>query len=167
MQVEDCPALASCDRYKNGLRGQIMRVLSVAAGVTILAIAGVALMNTTMMGLGTNARIVVGKVVYAANCASCHGAKLEGQPDWQSPGEDGRLPAPPHNEAGHTWHHSDEQLLAIIRLGTAAVVGGDYQSNMPGFAEVLTDTEGEAVLDYIKSTWPKPEADYQRQISGG
>lgn len=142
-----------------------MRALWIAAGTAILATAGVALMNTNMMGLGANARIALGKAVYAANCASCHGAALEGQSDWQSPGADGRLPAPPHNEAGHTWHHSDEQLLSIIRRGTAAVVGGDYQSNMPGFAEVLSDAESVAVLDYIKSTWPKREADYQRQIS--
>jgi hypothetical protein len=38
---------------------------------------------------------------------------------------------------------------------------------MPGFAEILTDAESEAVLGYIKSIWPKREADYQRQISGG
>ena len=64
-----------------------------------------------------------GRQVYAANCAACHGAQLEGQPDWQSPAANGRLPAPPHDETGHSWHHSDALLLSIIALGTAAVVG--------------------------------------------
>ncbi|ODT16706.1 MAG: cytochrome C [Kaistia sp. SCN 65-12] len=117
--------------------------------------------------LASAERVALGKTVYGASCASCHGAKLEGQPDWRKRRADGRLPAPPHDASGHTWHHSDAQLLAIIRLGTAAVVGDGYQSDMPGFADVLTEAESAAVLDYIKSTWPQREAEYQRQVSGG
>lgn len=34
----------------------------------------------------TNGSLVgQGKLVYAAECASCHGTKLEGQPDWKAP----------------------------------------------------------------------------------
>ena len=51
-----------------------------------------------------------GQALYADSCAACHGANLEGQPDWRVPGADGILPAPPHDETGHTWHH-DNQLL--------------------------------------------------------
>ena len=29
--------------------------------------------------------IQIGRELYAANCASCHGANLEGQPDWKTP----------------------------------------------------------------------------------
>ena len=111
--------------------------------------------------------IALGQRLYVDNCASCHGADLEGQPDWQTPLASGRYPAPPHDETGHTWHHSDRQLLAIITDGTAAVVGGGYESDMPSFREALTSAEIEAVLDYIKSTWPQREADYQRRISNG
>ncbi len=110
-------------------------------------------------------RIVVGQRVYATNCAACHGARLEGQPDWQSPAANGRLPAPPHDETGHTWHHSDEKLLAIIALGTAAVVRGGYESDMPGFADTLSADDIDAVLAFIKSTWPQRESDYQRRLS--
>ncbi|MCW5719495.1 MAG: cytochrome c, partial [Bauldia sp.] len=53
-----------------------------------------------------------GQTLYLANCASCHGVDLEGQPNWQTPLADGRFPAPPHDETGHTWHHSDAQLFA-------------------------------------------------------
>lgn len=144
-----------------------MRMLWVAAGAILLIVTGAAVIGTVQEKKGTAERIALGGDLYVANCASCHGVNLEGQPDWRSPGPDGRLPAPPHDETGHTWHHSDKQLLAIIRHGTAALVGGNYQSNMPGFTEILTDAESEAVLDYIKSTWPTREADYQRKISGG
>ncbi|OYR08598.1 hypothetical protein CEV33_3140 [Brucella grignonensis] len=47
------------------------------------------------------------------------------------------------------------------------MVGGGYESDMPSFREALTSAEIEAVLDYIKSTWPQREADYQRRISNG
>jgi len=106
-----------------------------------------------------------GRQVYTAQCASCHGADLEGQPDWKSPLPSGRLPAPPHDESGHTWHHADELLFRIVKEGTAAVVGGNYESDMPGFADVLTDAEIQSVLAFIKSTWPKRELGYQEEVS--
>ena len=60
-----------------------------------------------------NASVVAqGKEIYAANCASCHGDNLEGQPNWRSPDADGYLPAPPHDKSGHTWHHPDAMLFA-------------------------------------------------------
>ncbi len=106
-----------------------------------------------------------GAALYAGHCASCHGAQLEGQPDWRERGPDGRLPAPPHDASGHTWHHPDALLERIVRDGTAAVVGGGYQSDMPGFGDVLSDAEIRAVLDYIKSTWPERERLHQKAIS--
>jgi mono/diheme cytochrome c family protein len=104
-----------------------------------------------------------GAALYQQNCASCHGAELQGQPDWRSPGPDGRLPAPPHDATGHTWHHGDDILFRITRDGTAAVVGGGYESDMPGFGDSLRDPEIRAILDYIKSTWPERERAYQRE----
>lgn len=103
----------------------------------------------------TDARVVAeGRALYADHCAACHGADLEGQPDWRLPDAQGLLPAPPHDETGHTWHHPDPLLFAITKYGTEAVVGGTYRSNMQGFGEVLGDDEIIAVLAYIKSTWP-------------
>ena len=63
-----------------------------------------------------------GTVVYAQHCASCHGAKLEGQPDWRKRLPNGRLPAPPHDTTGHTWHHSDKQLFGMTKNGTSGLV---------------------------------------------
>jgi mono/diheme cytochrome c family protein len=106
-----------------------------------------------------------GAAIYAEACASCHGAKLEGQPDWRSPGPDGRLPAPPHDETGHTWHHPDQILMEIMAKGTAAVVGRGYESNMPGFTGVYTEAEMKDVLAWIKSQWPKRERAYQAEVA--
>ena len=57
--------------------------------------------------LADQGRIVQGKTVYTANCAACHGANLEGQANWRERLDNGRLPAPPHDKTGHTWHHPD------------------------------------------------------------
>jgi mono/diheme cytochrome c family protein len=107
-------------------------------------------------------RIKVGAAVYAQQCASCHGAKLEGQPNWQTPLPNGRMPAPPHNAEGHTWHHSDGEFFTLVKKGMAALVPG-YQSDMPPFEGRLSDEEIDAVLRYIKSTWPTREREYQEQ----
>ena len=85
---------------------------------------------------------------------SCHGAKLEGQPNWQTRLPNDRLPAPPHDKTGHTWHHNDALLFKITKLGTKALAGDDYETDMRGFSGELSDKEIIAVLSYIKSTWP-------------
>ena len=105
-----------------------------------------------------------GRSLYETNCASCHGAQLEGQPDWMSRLPNGRLPAPPHDETGHTWHHSDGQLFRIVKESLAAIAPG-YETDMPAFADRMTDDEIRAVIDFIKSTWPDRERDYQRSRS--
>jgi len=102
-----------------------------------------------------------GQALYKEYCASCHGANLEGQPNWMERLPSGRLPAPPHDETGHTWHHSDEQLLRIVRDGLAAIAPG-YETDMPAFGGVLSDQEIAAILDYIKQTWPAREREAQR-----
>ena len=112
----------------------------------------------------TAAELALGQEVYAANCASCHGANLEGQPDWRRRNENGRMPAPPHDASGHTWHHADRQLFTITKLGVSAVVPG-YESDMPAFEDILSDDEIAAVLAFIKSTWPERERDNQARTT--
>lgn len=94
-----------------------------------------------------------GKRLYAEACASCHGANLEGQPNWQKRLPSGRLPAPPHDASGHTWHHPDIDLFRITKLGPAAYPPG-YETDMPAFGAQLGDADIAAILAYIKSTWP-------------
>ncbi|MCG6112397.1 MAG: cytochrome c [Paracoccus sp.] len=108
--------------------------------------------------------IALGHEIYAANCAACHGPDLEGQPDWKRRLENGRMPAPPHDATGHTWHHADSQLFTITKSGVDAVVEG-YQSDMPAFEGTLTDDEIRAVLSYIKSTWPDRQRAFQADVT--
>ena len=111
-----------------------------------------------------SAQVMAGRDLYSVHCASCHGADLQGQPDWQTRLPNGRLPAPPHDASGHTWHHSDDQLFTIIQKGVSAIVPG-YESDMPAFEGVLTDDQIRAILDFIKSTWPERERKFQAQRS--
>ncbi|MGX1308200.1 mono/diheme cytochrome c family protein [Amorphus suaedae] len=106
-----------------------------------------------------------GERIYAEACASCHGADLAGQANWRQPGPNGRYPAPPHDETGHTWHHSDALLFRLVKEGTAAVVGDGYQSDMPGFGDTYSDDEIRDVLAYIKSQWPEEQRAVQAEIT--
>jgi mono/diheme cytochrome c family protein len=101
------------------------------------------------------AQLALGRTLYDENCAACHGTELEGQANWRQRKPDGLLPAPPHDQSGHTWHHPDGQLFEITKRGTAALVGSDYRTAMGPFGAVLSDDEIRAVLDYIKSRWPE------------
>ena len=104
------------------------------------------------------AKVALGEAIYAQQCASCHGAKLEGQPDWRKRLANGRMPAPPHDESGHTWHHPDRVLFGITKNGLVPPYAPkDYVSDMPAFGDKLSDEDIWAVLAYIKSHWKSPE----------
>lgn len=96
----------------------------------------------------------LGKIIYQAECAACHGADLQGEPNWQQRKPDGKLPAPPHDATGHTWHHAERHLFEITKYGLQKFAGANYQTDMPAYGTKLTDAEIIAVLSYIKSTWP-------------
>jgi len=112
----------------------------------------------------TQEALGLGQEFYAARCASCHGADLEGQPDWKRRLDTGRMPAPPHDQSGHTWHHADRALFQITKGGVGAIVPG-YESDMPAFEGVLNDAEIAAVLAWIKSTWPERQRGFQAEVT--
>ncbi len=95
----------------------------------------------------------LGQSVYQNNCASCHGTNLEGQRNWRRRDKDGYLPAPPHDDSGHTWHHSDILLFEITKFGVGKIAGSEYKTRMPAYEKRLSDAEIIAVLSYIKSRW--------------
>ena len=100
------------------------------------------------------AAVDLGKTIYAENCASCHGVVLEGQANWRQRDAEGYLPAPPHDERGHTWHHPDSYLFLMTKYGIEEIIGKSYPNNMPAYEDKLVDGDIIAVLSYIKSTWP-------------
>lgn len=111
------------------------------------------------------AKRAVGLEVYRIHCAACHGTRLEGQPDWHSRRADGRLPAPPHDASGPSWYRSDDELMMLVRNGMVPPLYPEgYQSDMPGFAGILSDDEIRAVLAWIQSTWPEELVEVRRGI---
>ena len=111
-------------------------------------------------------QVALGKPIYERHCASCHGAKLEGQANWREKMPNGRMPAPPHDETGHTWHHPDAVLFGITKDGLVPgrYAPPGYQSDMPAYRGILSDDEIWAVLSYIKSIWPTKVRVAQREI---
>lgn len=147
-----------------------IRRLSYIAGffilAAILAAAGL-LVYTSFERQRHESDTSVGAAIYAENCASCHGADLKGEADWQSHNPDGTLPAPPHDEDGHTWHHSDRLLVNYIKLGGARAMEQEgligFKSGMPAYEDILSGAEIGAVLDFIKSRWPEEVQKIQQE----
>lgn len=148
-----------------GMRRRLHWLLG-TAGAVVLAAGGLALLRDPPgIDPRDEARVAAGKRVYDAQCASCHGAQLEGQANWRERVPNGRLPAPPHNAEGHTWHHPDEELFGLVKEGLepGKYAPPGYESDMPAFGGKLSDEEIRSVLAYIKSTWPQEQLAYQLQ----
>lgn len=111
--------------------------------------------------------VMQGKAIYANNCAACHGQALQGQPNWRERMSNGRLPAPPHDKSGHTWHHPDAMLVDMVKNGLVPgkTAPPGYVSDMPAYRDILSDQEIIAVLTYIKSTWPPKVLEAQKEVT--
>ena len=103
-------------------------------------------------GSSSDDRTEVGRTVYERDCTICHGEVRTG--------EGGLANAPVHGPLGHTWHHPDGQLKELI-LGSLDYPG----KTMPSFVGRLTDSEVDAVLEYIKTGWDAPQLEYQAEVS--
>ena len=92
----------------------------------------------------------VGEALYNLQCLQCHGG----------PQGDVRVQAaPPHNGAGHTWHHADGQLMEIILKGSKVV------GIMPPFEGTLSEQEITSILAYIKTWWSPEQRASQEEAS--
>ena len=98
------------------------------------------------------ATVIRGKQLYARRCAACHGRFLQGQPLWQLIDEFAGRRAPAHDQTGHTWQHSDEELFRVTKYGSDGAAA--ERSSMPAFAAQLSDADILAVLAFIKRSWP-------------
>lgn len=96
-----------------------------------------------------------GETIYIVYCAECHGLNGEGQnPEDPFSGD----VAPPHDTAGHTWHHDDDLLIEIV-------TEGGISNKMPAFGEQLTIEQIELVLGYIKTFWTDEQRAYQDEVT--
>lgn len=90
-----------------------------------------------------------GAELYATHCQACHGGRT---------GEGTTGGAPPHNEAGHTFHHPDAKLKDWI-------LNGKFPGTMPAFKDKLTEEEVDAILAYIRTWWTPDQRESQADIS--
>ncbi|MGB3289331.1 MAG: cytochrome c [Burkholderiaceae bacterium] len=146
--------------------------LFLAAGLAVIGIGAMLYSLTRQAGPAfidpsDPSLVMRGKAIYANNCAACHGQQLQGQPNWRDRMPDGKLPAPPHDKTGHTWHHPDAMLIDMVRNGLVPgkTAPPGYVSDMPAYRDVLNDQEIIAVLAYIKSSWPPKVLEAQKEVT--
>lgn len=106
-----------------------------------------------------------GKVLYQTHCATCHGARGEGQPNWKTKKAAGTYPPPPHDASGHTWHHADGLLFRTVRDGGQAAAPAEFKSGRPAWKDTLTDAQIVAVLQYLKTLWGPAEREFQSEVT--
>lgn len=131
------------------------RIVASIAAAAALAACGEPALEKSRADPRDAAKIALGAKLYAGHCAACHGARLEGQPNWREKLANGRMPAPPHDESGHTWHHPDEVLFGITKYGLVPgkYAPPGYQGDMPAFGDKLSDDDIWATLSFIQSRW--------------
>ena len=105
--------------------------------------------------------VAAGKRISATHCAACHGARGEGQPDWDRPDAAGEMPAPPHDRHGHTWKHSDAMLFHIVSDGWRDPYNKTTRLTMPAFGQALSAREIQDVLAYFKTLWTHEQRSFQ------
>ena len=129
-----------------------------------LAAAAAALMAVAH-GSEATPLVQTGKRVYETQCASCHGARAEGAPNWREPDANGEMPAPPHDRAGHTWKHADGMLYRIVRDGWRDAFNKTQRLTMPPFGDKLSPKQIRAVIEYLKTLWTPQQRRFQRDES--
>lgn len=109
--------------------------------------------------------IQAGRQIYQAQCASCHGVRGEGMPNWEEPNAQGELPAPPHEPSGHTWKHADGMLYRMIKDGWRDPFNKTRRLTMPAFGQTLSPQQITAVIEYLKTLWTPEQRRFQRDES--
>lgn len=125
-----------------------MRRIAVLTVLSLLPLGNAAARQTAERWY-TPEQVTRGGVVYAENCAACHGKEGEGTENWRERSADGKFPPPPIDGTAHAWHHPIKVLGSQIKFGAPGGMG-----SMPGFAEKLTDQEIVDVIAWFQDKWP-------------
>ena len=99
-----------------------------------------------------------GAAVYAANCATCHGASGQGTPD----------AVPPLAKDSYAVGDPKKCIHTVLAgMNDQIVVNGKtYNGGMPPWKGVLTNAQIAAVLTYVRSSWGnKASAITERQVA--
>lgn len=106
-------------------------------------------------------QVEAGRKIYNQYCASCHGVRAEGEPNWEKLNAQGELPSPPHNAEGHTWKHSDSMLYRMVTEGWRDPFNKTRRLTMPGFRDALSDEQIKDVITYLKTLWTAEQRQFQ------
>ena len=93
----------------------------------------------------------LGKELYQANCAFCHGDELQGQPHWDKTYIEGKRPAPPLNASGNIALLSNRELFEITKYGGQPFAPPHYINEMPAFEMLLKDSQIWAILAFLRA----------------
>ena len=93
----------------------------------------------------------LGKELYQANCAFCHGDELQGQPHWDKTYIEGKRPAPPLNASGNIALLSNRELFEITKYGGQPFAPPGYINEMPAFEMLLKDSQIWAILACLRA----------------
>lgn len=98
--------------------------------------------------LKSSTLIARGEALFAQHCATCHGARAEGTPDWRRRDAEGFFPPPPLDDTAHAWHHPLPVLRTMIRDGSPP-----GQGRMPAWGATLSGEDIDAAIAWIQSLW--------------
>jgi len=126
--------------------GPSVRTVAYAAGGALVVALIVALLSSprpSSASLTAAAHPEHGKALYGQYCASCHGARGQGEFNWMNRDRG----APALDSSGHAWHHEDEQLVGMILDKPVP------DSRMPAWRGVLSRDDAIDLVAYIKTLW--------------
>ena len=93
----------------------------------------------------------LGKELYQANCAFCHGDKLQGLSHWDKTYIEGKRPAPPLDASGNMALLSNRELFEITKYGGQPFAPPGYINEMPAFEMLLKDSQIWAILAFLRA----------------
>ncbi len=109
------------------------------------------------------AQVSLGKSLYTANCAFCHGDKLEGKDGWDGNYPTGGRPALPLDGETAITRLSDQDIMDVTKYGGQPFSPSEYKNDMPGFEMQLSDADIWAIVAFIKSRWSEDAIERQRE----
>ncbi|WP_196160435.1 cytochrome c [Reinekea sp. G2M2-21] len=119
------------------------------------------LVSLTGSNVVASAEETAGADLYQTYCAACHGVNGEGDTRWPGLNETGDMTAPPHNDKGHTWRHSTEELIGMTLNGHRDPYNQSDALTMPAFNGILSREQVADILNHVKQWWTPKQLDAQ------
>lgn len=107
---------------------------------------------------------MTGEELYTLYCAACHGQSGEGDPRWPDVNDAGDMTAPPHDQRGHTWRHSTDDLIHMTLNGHRDPYNTTDVLTMPAFQGIIDEQDTLKIISYIQGWWTSKQIEYQSEL---